>query len=234
MKISIIIPTLNEAKYVRSTILHTMTQAASRENLEILVIDAGSIDQTLDTISDLDVRTFVNSSFKLKKYKSLNFGLAQAKGEVVLFLDADTLLPKHFDTLVLEKMKKSSVGGAFEMRFVDPDLKLLLLSLFNSLRYNIWKTCYGDQAIFCKTSKALEVGGFEEMLMEAAHFCKALKKQGRFRIIRRPVRTSPRRFKDGGFWSVFWCDVKMWLRFVFGLDLKRFQKTYWTTNSQNG
>ena len=72
MKISIIIPTLNEAKYVRSTILHTMTQAASRENLEILVIDAGSIDQTLDTISDLDVRTFVNSSFKLKKYKSLN------------------------------------------------------------------------------------------------------------------------------------------------------------------
>ena len=235
MKISIIIPTLNEVQYLRNTVQNAIIHADFPDRLELLIVDAGSTDATLATINNLDVKTFTNIAFKLQKHKSLNFGLEQAKGEVVLFLDADTLLPKHFDTLITEKLKEETVvGGAFEMRFSNPDVKLLVLSIFNSLRYNIWKTYYGDQAIFCRREAALKVGGFQDTLMEAAHFCKAIRKLGQLRTVKQPVITSPRRFREGGFWSVFWYDVKMWFRFIFGRDLKKFQKTYWKTNLHNG
>ena len=155
------------------------------------------------------------------------------ESEVVLFLDADTLLPKGFDEKIRNVLqRKGIVGGAFEMRFETPDFKLQVLSILNSIRYRIWKTYYGDQAIFCLRDQAHKVGGFPEALMEAAHFCRALSKSGRLVLIKERVITSPRRFVENGFWNVLWFDVRMWIRFVLNLDLKQHRSNYWKTNLQ--
>lgn len=231
--ISIIIPTLNEASYLRKTIEHTLSVAANETLLELIVIDAGSTDLTLESIEDLHCTAISRPDFKLQKHKSLNHGMEVAHHDILLFLDADTLLPESFDVYLLEAMQqKGVVGGAFGMRFTDPDPKLWLLSLLNSCRYRLWKTFFGDQAIFCRKEVAIEVGGFPDSLMEAAHFCKSLLKEGKLRLLEKKVCTSPRRFQENGFWKVLWFDVRMWTRFVFNLDLKQPKTRYWKTNLQ--
>ena len=231
--ISIIIPTLNEASYLRHTVEHTLRFVENQDHLELIVIDAGSNDRTLETIEDLPCTVISRPDFKLQKHKSLNHGIEIARHKIVLFLDADTLLPESFDFHILTALQqKGVVGGAFGMQFTDPDTKLWLLSLLNSCRYRLWKTFYGDQAIFCKKESAIAAGGFPDSLMEAAHFCKSLLKEGKLKLLEDKVSTSPRRFQENGFWKVLWFDVRMWTRFVFNLDLKEPKTRYWKTNLQ--
>ena len=232
INISVIIPTLNERNFLTQTILGIISQADHPEQIEILVIDAGSTDGTLDTIKDFRVRVFSNDEFALKKFKSLNFGIKQAHGEIVVFLDADTMLPKGFDRLIIEKLQLHNVvGGAFEFSFNQSDWKLKLIELLNRIRYRLDKIYYGDQAVFCKKKVAEEVGGFpSKELMESAFFCKKLLKVGDLRLIRSPIKTSPRRFNENGFFKVTWFDVTMWIRFVLNFSVEEYGKKYWGVN----
>ena len=230
--ISIIIPTLNEEKYLARTIEHIYAHADEVNEPEILVIDAGSVDRTLESVNDYKIKTFSRKEFSGKKYASLNLGLQQAIGDVVVFLDADTLLPKGFDTLIQEKMAQPEVvGGAFEFSFIQSDWKLKVVELLNRIRYRFGQLYYGDQAVFCLRNVAIDVGGFpEKELMESAFFCKRLLKEGKLRLIKSPIRTSPRRFNESGFFKVTWFDISMWIRFVFNFPVEQYGKQYWKMN----
>lgn len=231
-KISIIIPTLNEEKYLSHTIRNIFKKAKNGENIEVLVIDAGSSDETLKSIQHLDVRAYSMPEFALKKYRSLNYGISQAHGDHLIFLDADTKLPQNFDVLIEKVLERNEiVGGAFEFSFDNPDWKLLLLQTLNRIRYRLGQTYYGDQAIFCRKNVALQVGGYpEEQLMESAFFCSRLLKAGKLRLIRTPIKTSPRRFNENGFFKVFWFDFTMWIRFVLNLPVDQYGRKYWELN----
>lgn len=231
-KIAIIIPTLNEAKYVPHTISELLDKAASPDELEILVIDAGSSDGTLQSIKSLKTKSFSKPEFIFKKYESLNFGIREAKADSLLFLDADTILPKHFDRLIEDKLRDSKVvGGAFEFSFTRTDWKLAMLQVINRIRYRLGKMYYGDQAIFCRMSVAEKIGGFPaKELMESAYFCRALRNEGRMVLIKEPVRTSPRRFDQLGFFRTFWFDFMMWLLFILNIPVSRYGRKYWGFN----
>jgi len=233
-RLSIVIPTLNEESYVKETILHLLKAAKYPGLLEIMVVDAGSSDNTKGVVRDLPISWYYKPAFQLKKYASLNFGLKKAKAPIVQFLDADTLVPKGFDESIIQEIAKGNLAGAFEMRFLNADWRFFLLSKLNQIRYRTWKTCYGDQAIFCDKKAALEVGGFPETLMEAAYFCRRLKRRVKFKILNDKVLTSPRRFKDGGFWIVLWFDIRMWFRFIFERSLEKQSISYWEKNMKNG
>lgn len=233
--ISIIIPTLNEEGFLAPTI-DRITSAASGENeLEIMVIDAGSTDKTVAIAQQKGVSVYEKPTFRLKKHESLNYGLQKANAEIVLFLDADTLLPQHFDRLVLDQLANFTfVGGGFNMQFDRSDWQLWILSRINKVRYTLWRTYYGDQAIFCRKNIALGVGGFPDTLMEAAYFCRKLKKKGKLALIKQPVISSSRRFYDNGILKVILFDLRMWFRFVLGLDVRQHRTNYWKVNVDNG
>lgn len=235
VQLSIIIPTLNEANYLSRTIEKTLNKAQEIDKLEIIIVDAGSSDGTLDTAGDFQLKSFSKPAFASKKYLSLNFGMENARGEVVLFLDADTTLPERFDAHIYEKLKDPMVvGGAFELTFENPDWKLLAIQWFNQLRYRLGQMYYGDQAVFCRRATALRVGGVpEKQLMESAFFCRKLKEEGMPSLIRQPVRTSPRRFIEHGFFKVSWFDLTMWIRFMLNLSVEEYGKKYWRFNLES-
>lgn len=230
--LSVIIPTLNELRFLEKGIKNTLNKAFGVEALEIIVIDAGSSDQTLESIADLNVSTFSKPEFQLHKYSSLNFGIESANGDYLLFLDADTILPEHFDVLIEEKLSKQDVvGGAFEFAFQNPDWKLKIIQYINRIRYRYGKIYYGDQAVFCRRDVANRIGGFpEKRLMETAYFCKELKKHGNLCLIKKKVKTSPRRFHENGFFKVCWFDFTMWIRFIFNLSVDEYGERYWSAN----
>ncbi len=232
--ISIIIPTLNEERYLSKTIECIFKNVERPEGLEILVIDAGSSDRTIQIAEQLGVKVVCKPEFVLKKYQSLNHGIAHAEGKALVFLDADTMLPKGFDSMVVNTLDKQGVvGGAFEFSFDRLNWKLFLLQKFNRIRYRFGHMYYGDQAIFCRRESAEELGGYpEKELMESAYFCKRLLTIGKLQLIKSPVKTSARRFNDHGFFKVFWFDFIMWIRFGLNLSVEEYGKKYWGLNLQ--
>lgn len=164
---------------------------------------------------------------------SLNFGLSQATGGNTLFLDADTLLPKHFDKKIRSVAIGNVIGGAFDMGFKENTLKHRLLAALNRIRYRIESNYFGDQGVFCQTEIAKEIGGFPEKgLMESAYFCRRLKRHGRIELIPDRAYTSARRFDENGFFKVVWFDIQMWWRFILGLDITRYANGYWDFNKK--
>lgn len=229
MHLSIVIPTLNEEAYLPQTLRTLTERAAEPKALDIIVVDAGSTDQTVAFAKKTGARTYIRPEFRYQKYRSLNFGLDQALAPVVLWLDADTLLPRHFDQSIRQTLQAPGVvGGAFEFALDERGWPYQLITLANRLRYRLSPIYHGDQGLFCRKAIAQSLGGYpEEPLMEAAYFSRALRQKGSLRLIPRPVRTAARRFREGGIWRVMWFDIHMWVRFALGLPVGAFAKKYW-------
>ena len=232
MWLSVIIPTLNEEEALPKTVECVRLQADDPAGLEIIVVDAGSRDRTAVLARSLQVPIYINPELKGLKYASLNFGVAQSQGDVVLFLDADTYLPKGFDTFIRHEMTyPKCVGGAFEFRFSSHNFLLWLIEQINRIRYRVDRRYFGDQAIFCRKSVFQSVGGYpDQPIMEAAFLCELLSRQGRLHLIQRSIYTSPRRFLAGGIMPVFLLDFRIWLCYWLRLDIRRFAKHYWSMN----
>ncbi|WP_420580816.1 TIGR04283 family arsenosugar biosynthesis glycosyltransferase [Reichenbachiella sp.] len=236
MDISIIIPTLNEENYIRHTVDRLLANQSGKLELELIVVDAGSQDETVNTIKERTNQLVVDSTLAGAKYKSLNTGAELANGEVLLFLDADTLLPHHFDLQIREALhKKGVVGGAFEFGFNRRGVVYRIIEWINRIRYRIDKRYFGDQGLFCSRENFERVRGYpHEPIMEAAYFCKALRGIGRLALIKSPVLTSARRFEQGNVFRVFLKDTWIWIQFTLGLNIKKYAPAYWAENQNGG
>lgn len=221
--------------YLDDTIEHTLACAQNPEDLEFIVVDAGSNDGTLESIKHRNISTFERPDFALKKYESMNFGVGQSSGSVILFLDADTMLPRDFDQSIKRVLPREGViGGAFEFSFTNPRLSHYLVTIFNRFRYRLSSIFYGDQALYVKKEVLLEVGGVPaESLMETAFLCKNLLKRGKLELIHPGIKTSPRRFEEGGFFKVAWFDINMLIRFNLGLSVAKYAEGYWGKNKNH-
>ena len=192
-RISIIIPTLNESKNIQATL--ASTQAST--NVEIIVVDGGSRDDTVDIVESLGVK--VIASYK-NRARQMNAGAKNATGDILLFLHADTVLPADFDAMIRTALQQpSSVGGAFALRINAPDVGLRLVEWGVKWRSKLFKMPYGDQAIFITKEKFNSIGGFPELaIMEDFELIRHLKTLGKITFIPVPVITSPRRWLKKG------------------------------------
>jgi len=212
MNISIIIPTLNE----ETTIAHTL------ENLsifhrphEIILVDGGSQDQTVPIASKW---AKVISSDQ-GRARQMNVGAKEARGDVLLFLHADTKLPENGLELIVESIqKKHDQAGRFRLRFDEKKWSLKLFASYTRFRF----FSYGDQALFITKELFESLGGFrEDVPFEDVDFFKRLSKKERFTIIKEPVVTSARRFLNKGCWQQKWINSFLLGLYYLGQNVSR-------------
>ena len=232
MFLSIIIPALNEEQYISSTLNKIEENISKGSAYEIIVIDAGSKDRTLNILKGFDCKVEVKTAFKGRKYESLNYGASIATGDILLFLDADSFVPNEFDLQIEEVLKKRGVvAGAFEYQAENESIEFRIIQLINRLRYRVDGLYFGDQGIFCLRNSFEDVGGYpEEPIMEASFLCRKLRRAGKMNLIKSSIITSTRRFDSSGVWHVFFSDMIIWMRFLLRMDIKKYAPAYWKHN----
>jgi rSAM/selenodomain-associated transferase 2 len=232
VKLSIVIPTLNEARYLPATVAAVRRRAALGPPYEVLVADCGSADGTAEVAERLGARVVREAPPPDNRAAALNRGAAAAGGDVLLFLDADTLVPLAYDRSIRGALHDPQVvGGAFEFALDGPEVGLRLVEVINRIRYRIWPRYYGDQGVFARAAVFRRVGGYpERRLLEASDLCRTLARHGRLALIHKPMRTSPRRFLEGGTYRVLALDVSIWWRDLLGLPTEPFGAAYQENN----
>ena len=191
--ISVIIPAINEA----DNIANTIESIGPGDKKEVIVVDGGSNDDTVGIAKSLGARVITSAP---PRARQMNRGAAEATGDVLLFLHADTRLPERFEEFVLNSFKQpGTVAGAFELR-IDSDIPALrLIEHLANWRSRCLKTPYGDQAIFILSRVFHQVGGFPDIpIMEDFELIRRLRKQGEIATLPVPVSTSPRRWQNLG------------------------------------
>jgi len=220
--VSIVIPTLNEAK----TIAETVQRAKGcKEVCEVIVADGGSIDGTAEIAEKAGCRMVVSPP---GRGAQLRTGAALATGDVVLLLHADTWLPPNACEAMLRCLRDGAVvGGGFWKVFRDPTLLMAGSRFRCGLRLALGGRILGDQGLFIRREVLERIGGVPDMpLMEEFELCRRLRQVGRLVLADATVVTSARRFKKLGVLRTYW---RMWwvtTLYRFGMSPRRLKEIY--------
>jgi rSAM/selenodomain-associated transferase 2 len=190
--LSIIIPTLNEELMITEVLKLIGTGA------EIIIVDGGSTDKTREIAEELGAKVIISSS-KGRAWQ-MNLGAKTAKGDILLFLHGDTLLPPNYQELIVNTLSQSGiVAGAFELKIAGEEKSLRLVEKLVNWRSHLLSLPYGDQGIFLKASIFENLGGFPDLpIMEDFELIQRLKKKGKIAIAPAAVITSGRRWQKLG------------------------------------
>ncbi|MGB7290867.1 MAG: TIGR04283 family arsenosugar biosynthesis glycosyltransferase [Thermodesulfobacteriota bacterium] len=232
MHLSVIIPALNERQYISDTLHAVRHNAIIGGPHEIIVVDTGSADGTPEIARALGVKVIEIRPEIAGRAQALNTGAGISTGDVYLFLDADTILPEGYDAAIKTVMEDQDIaGGAFEFALDGRGFGLRVVELTNRIRYRISHQFYGDQGIFVRATAFRGVGGYPKKgILEASDFCSSLKKVGKLALIRKEIKTSPRRFLEGGVYRVLAGDIKIWWLDLMGKPVDQFTDIYWKKN----
>ncbi|MBQ4820840.1 TIGR04283 family arsenosugar biosynthesis glycosyltransferase [Aquimarina sp. MMG016] len=231
MKISIIIPILNEAATISKLLWYLINSSKEKENIaEILVVDGGSIDRSQEVVEKIVYET--NHKVKLipsekGRALQLNTGAASAKGDILYFLHADSFPPQDYDQSIIEEVKKGNEAGCFRMKFDSNHWWLRFLGWLTQFES---KRCRGgDQSQFITRKLFDQIDGYDEdfIVYEDNDLVDRLFAIDQFVIIPRYVITSARRYREIGVWRLQYHFLNIHMRRWMGAsseDLYRYYK----------
>ncbi|WP_108805009.1 TIGR04283 family arsenosugar biosynthesis glycosyltransferase [Aquimarina sp. Aq107] len=231
MKISIIIPILNEAATICKLLSH-LIQTSSSPNFikEIIVVDGGSVDESQKTVTDFanTQKTPIKLVSSAKgRAKQMNTGAAAASGEILYFLHADSFPPDGYDKDIIQQIHEGNEAGCFRMKF---DSKHWWLRFLGWLTQFESKRCRGgDQSQFITASLFREIDGYDEayIVYEDNDLVDRLFAIDKFVIIPKYVITSARRYREVGVWRLQYHFLNIHMRRWLGAsseDLYRYYK----------
>jgi rSAM/selenodomain-associated transferase 2 len=201
--LSIVMPALNEAAGIEATL--AALQPLRARGVEIVLADGGSTDGTAQRGAP-----WVDAVATAPRGRALqmNAGAALARADALLFLHADTRLPPLADVQVLRALSGGADWGRFDVCIEGRPWMLRVVAASMNLRSRWSGIATGDQAIFVTRAAFNRVGAFPvQPLMEDIEISRRLKRLGRPACLRTRVRTSGRRWEQGGVWRTI---VLMW------------------------
>ena len=214
--ISVIIPTLEEEDNIADCLASTGDDAA----IERIVADGGSRDLTVEIARDMGARTLTAAKGRAAQ---MNAGAREAKGEILMFLHADTRLPAGFDRLAADALGKTGVAaGAFEFRLDSTSPGLRFIEAVANWRSRRLQLTYGDQGIFLNASVFRAIGGYPEIpIMEDVELIRKLRKRGRIETLAVPAVTSARRWRELGIWKTTLLNEAVLTAYYLGVSPSR-------------
>ena len=221
MRLSVIVPALDEEATIASTLAH----ARRPGDVELVVVDGGSRDRTVDA-----ARALADHVLEVPRGRAgqMNAGAAAACGAVLLFLHADTRLPDDYPALVAKALAPADVvGGRFDVRLDAPGVAYRVIERLIGLRSRLTGVATGDQAIFVRRDAFVRVGGYPPIpLMEDIALCRALKRTGRMVALRDVVVTSARRWQRDGLVRTVALMWTLRLAYYAGVSPARLARAY--------
>ena len=256
-KISIIIPVLNEETYIGKLLEHLLSNSSSKNISEIIVVDGGSNDKTNEIIEKFSNFTSIHhkeafnyvddtcfeynlissavSETPVKLLNSekgravqMNLGVKSATGNILYFLHADSLPPKHFDYLIINEVRKGNKAGCFRMQFDSHHWWLKLSGWFTQFS---WRACRGgDQSQFITKVLFNQIGGYDEryIIYEDNILINELFTRKQFVVINKKLKTSSRMYRKHGVWKLqflYWSIYfKKWMGASPNMLIKYYDK----------
>lgn len=237
-RISIIIPTLNEAETLGRTLrcLSILDPPA----WEILVVDGGSQDATV-AIAKAALIPVIQAEQRGRSVQ-MNQGAAVATGDVLCFLHADTLVPDDLVHVIVETLAdRTIVGGGFISLMTGPTQTRWAISALNFLKTYCaplvfhpqrflggLRLLFGDQVMFCRQQAFQSCGGFDPDMpvMEEADLCLKLSRYGRLCQVNRTVQSSDRRVAKWGLWKAIGIYFYIGILWGLGVSATRLKRFY--------
>lgn len=222
MTLSIIMPVLNEATGIEDA-LQALAPYRAR-GVEVMVVDGGSQDDTMTR-----ARPHADRVIEAPRGRAaqMNAGAAAAKGDVLLFLHADTRLPDNADVLIADGLTRSRrAWGRFDVQFDDGGWLRLAAFMMN---WRSWASgiCTGDQALFMTRAAFDQISGFPAIaLMEDVAASARLKRVSRPLCLAARVTTSGRRWRKHGIFRTMLLMWQLRLAFFFGGDPNSLARHY--------
>jgi rSAM/selenodomain-associated transferase 2 len=210
--VSVVIPTYNEEKALPHTLCELLRQSG---DYEVIVVDGGSIDRTQAVLAEFSfteypaLRTPHDSRLFLTAPKGrasqMNAGAKEARGEWLLFLHADTVLPASAIQKLNEMEANQTIqAGGFMHQFSGDDWRLKLISFLDNFRCTRSRIIYGDQALFVRRALFEHLGGFPNRpILEDVAFCERLIAVTTPLLLSLSVVTDARKFLKMGVWRSF-------------------------------
>lgn len=225
IQLSIVIPVLNEAETLDTCLTRLVAHPVNRNRCEIIVCDGGSHDATVAIAAGRPCRVIRCPPGRAVQ---MNAGSEAARGEYLLFLHADSVLPPDFS---LADIAPAS-WGFFRLHLDDHGLVYRVIETAINLRTRFTRVAGGDQGLYFERDLFASLGGFPRIpLMEDIAICKLARRIRKPAIIRPALTSSTRRWREHGVVSTVL--LMWWLRFAYwlGADPRRLHRIYYPGRS---
>jgi rSAM/selenodomain-associated transferase 2/rSAM/selenodomain-associated transferase 1 len=227
--ISVIIPTWCEESNI-GPLLHDLVGAP---NVEIIVVDGESSDRTLEIAASYNVKVIQASRCRAVQ---MNAGAKEARGDILLFLHADTRLPKNWALMVRNALAEpGTAAGAFELAINGNARGLRIIERLTNIRSRRLQFPYGDQAIFLRADLFRRIDGYSEApIMEDFELIQRLRKLGRIITLPERAVTSARRWRGLGIWRTTLINQAVIFGYLIGISPARLARWYRGNSAADG
>ncbi|HSO61513.1 MAG TPA: TIGR04283 family arsenosugar biosynthesis glycosyltransferase [Desulfobacterales bacterium] len=219
--LSVIIPALNEAGEIGGTVSALSKTAAA----EIVVVDGGSRDATVAIAAAAGARILRSPP---PRAVQMNAGAAAARGDILIFLHADTRLPDDFAHQVTSTLAAPGVcAGAFHLHIDATTHGLRLIERAANWRAHFLQLPYGDQALFMPMGTFWELAGFRPLaIMEDFEMLRRLRRRGRVALAPGVAATSARRWQQQGILKTWLLNQWLIAAYHLGVSTDRLARWY--------
>lgn len=213
MQVSVIIPTYNEEESIGELLAH-LKKFADERLLELIVVDGGSTDRTVQVVQENNIRC-LNCTQK-GRASQMNMGYRNSSGGLLYFVHADSLPPATYLDDLFTTLKNGYNAGCYRFRFDSDRFMLNVNSWFT--RFDRIMCRGGDQTLFITRDLFEKLGGFKEefLIMEDYDLIQKIQKETDFKIIPKDVVVSARKYHKNQYLKVNFANFVIFMMYFFG------------------
>jgi rSAM/selenodomain-associated transferase 2 len=223
MTVSIIIPTLNEAEQIGKVVSH-LCENADQRLADLLVVDAGSTDGTIDIATAAGAKVLVSP--QKGRSRQMNYGVQQSRGEVLYFVHADTLPPATYLDDIAASITEGCPVGSYQSVY-NTEHPLLRVNAYFT-RFDFLCCRGGDQSIYVERPVFEALRGYREdyMIMEEYEFLERVRKKHPFKIMSKATLISARKYEENSYMRVQLANLIVFNMYRLGFSQQRLANTY--------